>query len=318
MNEPMTGVDPTCATTRDLSRSVPDCFASNTAFPGGRWRDSRQEFVTDGGLRLSGLFKSQAALDADSDMPLVTIITIVFNGGRTLEQAIQSVLAQDYPLIEYLVIDGGSTDNSLEIIGRHSEKIDYWMSAKDAGISDAFNRGIALCCGQYHMVLNADDWYEPDAVSNLVAGLRTTPRPVIVSAASRIVDEQQRFLKIYHSVPGRLMTGMTLAHNTCLIDSDAARSVGAYDLQKRVAMDHHLVMRIRKKFGADRIVSIPAIVSNYRMGGVSDKQARNGFREVRDNVCAYGMSPLRANAQFMLAVFKHALSGWLRLLRSAT
>lgn len=317
MTEETFTIDPVCSTTRDLSRWVPEQFRSHSAFPAGRWRDGPRVPAAEGGLRTNGYFKSAETRGGSATMPLVTIITIVFNGGRTLEQTIQSVLAQDYARIEYLLIDGGSTDDSLDIIRRYSSSIDYWMSENDAGISDAFNRGISLCSGEFHMVLNADDWYEPDAVSKLVARLDHHPQPVIVSAKSRIVDESQNFLKIYTSVPDRLMTGMTLAHNTCLLNTEAVRSVGCYDLLKRVAMDHHLVMRLRKAYGADRIVSIDAIVSNYRMGGVSDKQARKGFLEVRDNVRAYGMSALRANAQFALAVCKHSVSSWLRRIRGA-
>src|SRR5450432_1041994 len=101
--------------------------------------------------------------------PLISIITIVFNGERHLEQTIQSVLDQTYSNLQYIIIDGGSTDQTINIIKKYEKDIYFWISEKDKGISDAFNQGIARATGDIIGIINADDWYEPTAIER-VAG----------------------------------------------------------------------------------------------------------------------------------------------------
>ena len=96
----------------------------------------------EGGLRTKGYFKKSY-----DDKPLISIITVVFNGERYLEQTIQSVIDQTYDNVEYIIIDGGSTDGTLDIIKKYEDKIDYWVSEKDNGIYDAMNKGIKVCYG---------------------------------------------------------------------------------------------------------------------------------------------------------------------------
>src|SRR5438876_262604 len=95
-------------------------------------------------------------------VPVISIITIVFNGERHLEQTIRSVLDQNYAAIQYIIIDGGSTDNSLNIIKKYEKDLYFWSSEKDNGISDAFNKGIVRATGDIVGIINADDWYEPN------------------------------------------------------------------------------------------------------------------------------------------------------------
>lgn len=103
-----------------------------------------------------------------ADVPLVSIVTVVFNGEATLERTIQSVLAQTHPRIEYIIVDGGSTDGTLGIIKRHEHELARWTTGPDQGIYDAMNKGIALCTGDWVGLINADDWYAPDAVERVM------------------------------------------------------------------------------------------------------------------------------------------------------
>src|SRR6478736_3483755 len=99
--------------------------------------------------------------------PLITIITIVYNGEKHLEQTIRNVLDQNYDHLQYIIIDGGSTDQSVEIIKKYEKKLHYWISEKDKGISDAFNKGIAKATGEIIGIINADDWYESGALERV-------------------------------------------------------------------------------------------------------------------------------------------------------
>ena len=107
--------------------------------------------------------------------PLISIITPSFNQAAFLEETLLSVLGQDYPAIEYIVIDGGSTDGSVAILERYADQLAYWVSEPDAGQADAINKGFAKATGKYVAWLNSDDVYLPGAVATAVAALEEKP-----------------------------------------------------------------------------------------------------------------------------------------------
>lgn len=119
--------------------------------------------VPQGGLRTKGLFKN-----SDHDRPLLSIVTVVYNGEKYLEQTIQSVINQSYEHLEYIIVDGGSTDRTLEIIAKYDQYIDYWVSEPDQGIYNAMNKGTKLATGSHVLHLNADDLlFEPKCLEFL-------------------------------------------------------------------------------------------------------------------------------------------------------
>jgi glycosyltransferase involved in cell wall biosynthesis len=122
--------------------------------------------------------------------PLVTIITPSFNQGAFIEQTIVSVLQQTYKPIEYIIIDGGSTDNTVEIIKKYADKLTYWVSEKDNGQADAINKGLEHASGKIVAYLNSDDVYEPDAVETIVAAFTTHPNKSIIYGKCTNIDEK--------------------------------------------------------------------------------------------------------------------------------
>ncbi|HTR28127.1 MAG TPA: glycosyltransferase family 2 protein [Puia sp.] len=205
--------------------------------------------------------------------PLVSIITIVFNGERHLEQAIRSVIGQSYPNIQYILVDGGSTDGSVSIIRQYKDRVAYWISEKDKGISDAFNKGLARCDGEIVGILNADDWYEPDAVALAVQQLAGAD--VAFGDIRLWRDEKQD--SVVKGNLRRLDYEMTLNHPTVFVRKRCYDRYGGFDLHYRCAMDYDLLLRL--KVNNCRFVYVPAILANMRWGGMSDEQWRLGCRE---------------------------------------
>ncbi len=125
---------------------------------------------------------------ADPNSPLVSIITPSFNQARFLESTIRSVLDQDYPNFEYILVDGGSADGSEEIIRRYSDRLAWWVSEKDRGQTDAINKGFTHAKGEILAWLNSDDTYEPHAITEAVGFLRDRPEIGLVYGDANFID----------------------------------------------------------------------------------------------------------------------------------
>ena len=128
--------------------------------------------------------------------PLVSIITVVFNGERFIEKTINSVISQTYKNIEYIIIDGGSTDKTLDIIRQYEDRIDYWISEPDNGIYNAMNKGIKLSRGKLIGLINSDDWYMENAVETVVARyLANSDRAnIIISGSIYRTDREENII----------------------------------------------------------------------------------------------------------------------------
>ena len=221
-----------------------------------------------GGLRTRGKFKNP-----DAALPLISIVTIVFNGAAYLEDTILSVLALQDEHIEYIIVDGGSTDGTLDIIRRYEDRLDYWRSEPDQGIADAFNQGLALTRGDWIGFINADDWYEETAVLHL--------RAAVVGAD--IVTGALRCHYAHHVLRlparcGRLRAGMFMNHPCCFVRAEVYLTVGAFDTSFRLAMDYDLL--VRASMAGFRLRGLPDILANMRMIGISYRQRKHGRKEV--------------------------------------
>jgi glycosyltransferase involved in cell wall biosynthesis len=205
--------------------------------------------------------------------PKVSIITIVFNGQRHLEQCIESVLGQTYSNIQYVVIDGGSTDGSVDIIRKYADRIAFWLSEKDRGISDAFNKGLAHCDGDIVGILNADDWYVAEAVEMAVRQLETAD----VAFGDIQFWRGGKKEAIVRGNAAMLDWEMTLNHPTVFVKKWCYDQFGGFDIQLRCAMDYDLLLRL--KVNGCRFAYVPHVLANMRWGGLSDNQWKLGCKE---------------------------------------
>jgi glycosyltransferase involved in cell wall biosynthesis len=199
--------------------------------------------------------ESPAAAPYLDDPPLVSVVTPCLNSARYLEQTIQSVLAQDYPRIEYIVKDGGSTDESLHILKRYEGRL-RWVSEPDRGTADAINRGFELSQGEVFAFLNADDFYLPGAISAAVGKLLETPDAAAVYGDAWWVDEEGRPLSPYpvrDFDPGLLARECFICQPASFLRRDAFKNIGGMDPELDVTFDYELWMRLARIYQLRRI-----------------------------------------------------------------
>lgn len=183
-------------------------------------------------------------------MTLVTIITPSYNQAAYLEDTIQSVLTQDYPNLEYIVVDGASTDGSLDIIRRYAAKLAWWVSETDSGQAEAVNKGLARSRGEIVAWLNSDDIFLPGAISSAVATLRASPPTGMVFGDVLALDEHGRTINVlkYHDVTLEdLLTFTIIGQPAVFMRRSVLDQVGGLDLSYHYLLDHHLWIRIASR-----------------------------------------------------------------------
>lgn len=205
--------------------------------------------------------------------PLVTIITIVYNGQEHIAGTIRSVAEQTYRNLEYIIVDGGSTDNTLEIVRASGNVVTRVISEKDRGISHAFNKGIEMSSGSIIGMINADDWYAPDAVARVVAAIGNHH----VAHGDLHRWEQDRPHAIVVGEHRRLYREMTINHPTVFVRRECYLRYGLFDERYECAMDYDLLLRLLT--AGCSFIHIPAVLANMRRGGLSDKRWRQGCLE---------------------------------------
>ncbi len=210
-----------------------------------------------------------AATDApeQTDWPRISIVTPSYNQGRFIEQTIRSVLMQEYANLEYIVMDGGSSDETGSILGKYDGLLSYWQSRADDGQADALRQGFQLSRGDILAWINADDYYEPHALQQIAGYFRAHPDVAFVSGDVNLVDEQGRFMrKIYALRPSHFFAANMGAHGWpqqgCFWRRSAYEAAGGINPAYHFCMDLDLFTRLVKS-GHGRRLPGPAI-ANFR------------------------------------------------------
>jgi len=204
-----------------------------------------------------------------NQIPLVSVITVCFNAAKTLEQTILSVRDQLCQNFEFIVVDGASTDETIDILHAHDADIDLWISEPDGGIYDAMNKGAALARGEYLAFLNADDRYLPDTLSHLAEAANAYSAAVF---HGNMVKEREIEGTVYHREekpnPGFMPQGMGIFHPTSFVKRTKFQAAGGYNKRYRLAADYDLFLRLWQKGLAFH--HIDKALAIFSLGGASN------------------------------------------------
>lgn len=222
--------------------------------------------------------------------PVFSIITVTYNASRWLERTLLSVLSQSYAGIEYIIIDGGSTDGTVDLIRQYADGIAYWCSEPDRGLYDAMNKGMAHATGDYLWFMNAGDTiYTSDTLQRVAEALKKrVSLPDVIYGETAIVDAAGRPLGMRRlRAPERLTwrsfrMGMLVCHQAFLAKRTLAP---AYDLHYRLSADYDWCIRCLR--GAKAIVNTRLILANYLEEGLSSVNRKASLRERYAIMCHY-------------------------------
>jgi glycosyltransferase involved in cell wall biosynthesis len=201
-----------------------------------------------------------------TDLPLVSIVTPSFNQASYIEATIQSVLEQDYPRIEYIIVDGGSTDGTVDVIKKYAGRFASWVSEPDKGQTDAINKGFARAQGDILAWINSDDTYEPGAIAAAVKYLQENPDVGLVYGDCNFINESGRVIGKFNAaqtdLPLLRRGYVHIPQQASFFRADLWRQVGPLDPSFYFAMDYDLWTRLAAR---SEIKYVPQTWANFRL-----------------------------------------------------
>lgn len=218
-----------------------------------------------------------------ADLPRITIVTPSYNQAEFLERTIRSVLDQGYPNLEYIIVDGGSTDGSVEIIRRYADRLTWWVSEPDRGQSHAINKGLRRATGEWVAWQNSDDIYYPGAFHDLARAAANNPRAELIIGDMMLIDAQDQPLRdicyVKPSYRALLAEGMVLANQSAFWRRCIHERVGWLDETLHYAFDYDWFLRLTRHA---RSVHVPRIWGAFRLHGAA-KTGSQGARFLEEN-----------------------------------
>lgn len=232
---------------------------------------------------------------------MCSIITVCYNSKNTIRLTLESVLHQTYHNIEYIVVDGGSTDGTLDLIKEYEPLFDgrmKWVSEPDNGIYDAMNKGIRMASGELIGIINSDDYYELDAVENMVSAMGNEPYQILYGAVRTLKNGMEQNIAIYSHL---FLRESMIGHPACFITKQLYDELGGYDTQFVSAADYDFMLRMAENKNV-KFVPIYKIIANFATGGMCSSskayydllkvQKKHGIITVKDYKKTYIKSKL--------------------------
>ncbi len=261
---------------------------------------------SEGGLRTKGILKRN-----NLNKPLVTVITAVFNDAPGLEKCIRSIIDQTYDNIEFLIIDGESSDTFMDVVSRYDDTVDYWISEPDKGIYDAWNKGVTLAHGEWIAFLGAGDAYRPAAIATYIDTIAARGKPVdFISSRINLVTSDDRSLRV-RGVPfvwKNVRKGMDFVHVGAIHHRSLFERFGLFNPSYRSAGDYEFFMRCGREL---RALFLDAVTVDVLVGGIS-LNSNVGLQETCDIQKKYGVHPLFAYYKYWLVRLKQKVRPYLR------
>lgn len=216
---------------------------------------------------------------------LVTVITPCYNSEKTIRKTIESVLGQTYTEIEYLIIDGASTDRTLEIARSYEDAFQGRMhiySEPDEGIYYAMNKGIGLAKGELIGIVNSDDYYEPEAVEQMAANRNKSKYQILYGFERILQDGQETSILIHHhtNLPNQMIT-----HPTCFVTRQLYEDKGVFNTEYKYSADYEFMLRMYQDKSVE-FTPVYKLISNYALGGASGTEA--AYLETNKLLVQYG------------------------------
>ena len=236
----------------------------------------------------------------------ISIITVCYNSEKTISDCITSVVNQSYDNLEYIFIDGKSTDTTMEIIASFGDQIFKVVSEKDKGMYDAINKGIRMASGDIIGVLNSDDYYTDELVIEDGMSKFKEANADALYADLNYVDQIDtnnvvRYWKSGDYKPNSFLSGWMPPHPTFFIRKEWYLKYGEYSLELVSAADYELMLRMVLKHGA-RLAYLPRVIVNMRVGGMSNSSLRNRLRANKEDRKAWEMNGL--TPKYYTLIFK--------------
>lgn len=215
----------------------------------------------------------------------ISIITVVYNAAQYITDCIESIIKQSYPDIEYIVIDGGSTDHTLQEIAKYKHHISHFISEKDEGLYDAINKGLKLATGDVIGILNADDMLvDNDVISKVVGAFVNHPEIQAVYGDLNYISPSTRKIvrewRSYQTNKTDIEKGWMPAHPTLYIKRALFQAYGNYALDLGTAADYDLILRYFYTYKM-KALYLPLLMVNMRMGGLSNKGISSLFKAMK-------------------------------------
>mgnify|MGYP000619098504 CR=1 FL=1 len=221
---------------------------------------------TQGGLRTRGIFKHSSNIK-----PLISVITVVLNGEKYLEEAISSIIKQTYDNIEYIIIDGGSTDRSLDIIQKYENHIDLWITEKDSGLYNAMNKGISLSSGDFVGFVGSDDYLYLNTLEKLAKAAKKGTIDYTVGPVDIIIENGQLKEKILvlpnFLMQNRFIFDMATHHLSFYVSRKIINKIGNFDENFNIRSDYDMTISVISK--SKKKFNFTNSVGSFREGGVS-------------------------------------------------